>query len=101
MRKSIAIWFMVVLAALCGFGSFYALVNFESAKTSDEIIAAGGKALPTNWEVAVNSHGKYYEWYSKSLHPTAFAASVAGLAGSVILFAVAYQLDKRSHRRLR
>ena len=97
MKKSIVAFLLVILSTLAGFASLFCVANFEAANTSAEIVAAGGIPLPSDWEVGVNSHGKYYRWYSKEIHPEAFAASVAGLVASVALFFVAYQINKRAH----
>jgi hypothetical protein len=84
---------------LSGCASFFSLENFESAQTSAEIVSMGGQPLPASWEVGVKSHGKYYKWFSKSLHPVAFDASIAGMVVSVTMFFMAYQINKRTHQK--
>jgi hypothetical protein len=64
--------------------SFIVTAGFLTAKPISAINLEG-KSLPTNWEAAVASHGKYIEWYLISNHAVAFYVGLLILLSSAAL----------------
>jgi hypothetical protein len=73
---------LLVLAVMSTFLGFFWVVNFCVADTPAEALAKRSISLPTGWEAGVMNHGEYFEWYTISAHPFAFAGAVLWLAAS-------------------
>jgi hypothetical protein len=78
-------WVLLVVAVLSTFVGFFCTVNFCVADTPAEALAKRDISLPAGWEAGVMNHGEYFEWYTISAHPFAFAGAVSWLAASAAL----------------
>ncbi|UOS99255.1 hypothetical protein LZZ50_02430 [Xanthomonas arboricola] len=64
--------------------SFYVTSTFLAAKPI-ATLDLQGKSLPTGWEAAVPSHGKFLQGYLISNHPAAFGCSAVIMVGLAFL----------------
>ncbi|MFI4910047.1 MAG: hypothetical protein ACIAQZ_00120 [Sedimentisphaeraceae bacterium JB056] len=74
--------------------SFFSLISFFMAVTSQEAIQQYDKPLPEDWVAGAMNHGDYYKWWTISENMSLFILALIALLLSVVTIILSVILPK-------